>query len=668
MPECAPAEADLPNSQKSLLRGGLQISGQRYDPIRDYAAIGDGQSAALVSRSGSVDWCCLGRFDADPVFCRLVDADRGGFFSIRPIERFSVNRSYLPNTNILRTTFLTDSGGVSVTDFMPVGRRPGVATHDYVNLNSPGWLFRIVEGDHGAVRLRVGYRPSVNFARRQAALGQHSGCIADGETFLYHDLPRFDVEGDLACSVFKVHAGSRHVFVTSCRPIQNSHPLEEASRMLRITSAFWREWIAYSRYRGSYRDAVERSALALKLLTFAPTGAIAAALTSSLPEEIGGLRNWDYRYCWLRDATFTLYALAALGYGGEAQQFSEFLQRVCMATYPDLQIMYGVAGEPDLPELTLDHLEGYERSRPVRTGNGAHRQRQIDIYGEVLDWALLFKTLGGRIDGAMQAMLTGLADFVAMHWDQPDQGLWEVRGAARHYVHGKIMSWVALDRAIRLFGSRPEWKKQCLRILDELQTRGIDRTQGHLLQAFDFVGTDAALLVAPMVALPMDRATIEATIAAVERDLLHGDFVYRYRADDGLEGAEGAFLICSFWLVDALLQIGRGPEAKALFERLLERANDVGLYAEEIEPATGAFLGNFPQAFTHLALIGAAVQLDLYERRGPLAVAGSHADRARMGVGATFGLRGFWAAFKATKRVGRIFSSRESIMPSRIVA
>jgi GH15 family glucan-1,4-alpha-glucosidase len=459
----------------------------------------------------------------------------------------------------------------------------------------------------------------------------------------------------------EIAAGARRTLVLTPRPAKES-VMDQALRLHAITQAFWREWIGYCRYRGPYAPAVTRSALALKLLTYAPTGAIVAAPTTSLPEALGGTRNWDYRYCWLRDSAFTLYALAVLGYSGEARHFVQFLVRACAASHPDLQIMYGINAEPELDEQTLDHLDGYFGSRPVRIGNGAYRQRQIDVYGEVLDSAMVYRTLGGRLDGAVRGMLEETAEFVAAHWREPDQGLWEMRGPPQHYTHSKAMSWVALDRACRLLGTRPHWQTARDGILDDIAARALAPDSGHLVQAYGHPGVDAALLLLPLVALPIDRRTLEATVIAVERELRHGPFVYRYKNEDGLEGTEGAFFICSFWLVDALLLCGRHDEAKALFEQLLATANDVGLYAEEIERESGAFLGNFPQAFTHLALIGAAAHLDLYEKGGMDALVGSHADRARRQVTATFGWRALWAALKATRRVGRIFPSRRSIL------
>lgn len=636
-----------------------------YTPIRDYAAIGDCHGSALVSAEGSIDWCCLERFDADPVFCRILDAGRGGFFAIRPAAPFTARRAYREGTNILQTTFTTASGMATLTDFLPVGRQPGAGTHDYVRLNAPGWLVRIIEGKEGRVTLDVACRPSVDFARRPAHLVPEPGVVtvrngttADGPC-LYHDLPDLQLAGDTVHARLEITAGARRALVLTPRPT-DAHDLDQAERLHSITQAFWREWIGYCRYRGPYAQAVQRSALALKLLTYAPTGAIVAAPTTSLPEALGGTRNWDYRYCWLRDSAFTLYALAVLGYSGEARHFVQFLVRACAASDPDLQIMYGIDAEPELGEQILDHLDGYCGSRPVRTGNGAYRQRQIDVYGEVMDSAMVYRTLGGRLDRTAEGMLAAAADFVARHWHEPDQGLWEMRGPPRHYTHSKAMSWVALDRACRLLGARPHWQSACDAIVEDIAASA--RAPGHLVQAYGDPGTDAALLLLPLVALPIDRRTLEATVAAVERELRQGPFVYRYRNEDGLAGTEGAFFICSFWLVDALLLCGRYDDARSLFEQLLARANDVGLYAEEIDPESGAFLGNFPQAFTHLALIGAAAHLDLYQKGGRDALIGSHADRARRQVTATFGWRALWAALKATRRVGRIFPSRRSVL------
>jgi GH15 family glucan-1,4-alpha-glucosidase len=641
------------------------VAPARYPPIRDYAMIGDCHGGALVSRTGSIDWCCLERFDADPVFCRLLDADAGGYLSVEPTAPFEPHRHYLDDTNILLTRLQTAQGSVTLTDFMPVGRRPDNSVHDYVTLNAPGWLVRIVEVDAADMTVRIRYRPSVAFAARTPRLSlPQPGLVAEESgVCLHHTLGVFTVNADgVAELVLQVRAGMTFCLVVCTSPTVPDDLGSLSRDLLAVTRAYWREWSAYCRYRGRYHDAVARSALTVKMLTYAPSGAIAAAPTTSLPEEIGGERNWDYRYCWLRDSALALYALSALGYGGESRRFSEFLPRICAATVPELQAVYGLDGHCDLTEAELDHLEGYRASRPVRRGNAAFRQRQNDIYGELLDWAVLYHALGGTIDGDIERLLRSLADFVTAHWREPDHGLWETRAPPAHHVHSKIMSWVALDRAIALLGPQADWEAECGRIVEEVLARGVDPATGSLTRAYGATDPDASLLLSPTVAFPIDRAALAATVAGVERNLRHGDFVRRYMSEDGLKGGEGDFLICSFWLVDTLLHLDRQAEARQIFERLLACANDVGLYAEEIDPRDGTFLGNFPQAYTHLAQIASAVHLDLCARHGPQALAGTYADRARLAVTAVLGWRGWWAAFKATWRVGRLRSSRASVL------
>jgi alpha,alpha-trehalase len=633
-----------------------------YRPIRDYAAVGDCHGAALIARDGSIDWCCLRRHDADPVFCRLLDAAKGGYWSIRPAGRYEVSRAYLSETNILRTVFTTVTGRVVLTDFMPVGRQIGAGAHDYVSLNAPNWLVRRVEGSDGEVELEFAFRPSFDFARNRAVLTFGDGRLSgSGLPDLFADLP-FLIDGDHARATVTVRTGERCDFVLAANTVEGEDPRDRVDEFLAVTEAFWREWIAYCRYAGPHRDAVRRSALALKLLTYAPTGALVAALTTSLPEEVGGERNWDYRYSWLRDSSFTLYALAVLGYAGEARCYHDYLAACFRRTLPMVQIMYGIERECDLTESVLNHLEGYESSRPVRAGNGAFNQRQIDVYGQVLDLALLYERLGGRLSEQYRRLLRTLAAFVAAHWRESDQGIWEMRGAPHHHVHGTLMSWVALDRASQVLREGTNWRAVADEVLSEVAAKGVDPEGGHLTQVFGSSQTDAALLLAPMLGLPMEHATLERTVAAVEQELRRGDFLLRYRSDDGLRGQEGEFLICSFWLVDALLATGRADEARALFDRLCGHANDIGLYAEEIDAESGAFLGNFPQAFTHLALIGSAVHLQLNDRYGAAGIAGSYADRAARSVGATFGWRGIWAAVKQCGRVGRIRASKRSYL------
>ncbi|MDX6752244.1 glycoside hydrolase family 15 protein [Geminicoccaceae bacterium 1502E] len=550
---------------------------------------------------------------------------------------------------------------MALTDLMPVGRREGAAAHDYVGLVAPNWLVRRVEGVEGNVPLEVTWRPAPGFASREAVLRAKEASVeADDAPGLFAALA-WKVEGRLARAEISLGAGEQACLVLAANALPGHSPLERAGEMERVTHAFWQEWTAYDRYRGPWREMVARSALALKLLTYAPSGALVAAATTSLPETPGGARNWDYRFSWLRDSSFVLYALAALGYGGEARSYVRYLERCIRGSLPDVRIMYGIEAENRLDERVLNHLDGYAGSRPVRTGNGAWAQRQLDVYGQVLDLACLYEILGGKLDRQTRRLLEALAEAALREWRIPDHGIWEMRGPPRHHVHGKLMIWVAMDRAARLLGRR-DFAAAREEILEVLREQGVTGPDGPLVQALGGSEPDAATLLAPMLGVPLSRATLAATVELVERRLRHGDFVYRYLGEDGLEGEEGAFLICSFWLVDALLCAGRSGEARTLFERLLAQANDVGLYAEEIDPASGAFLGNFPQAFTHLALIGAAVNLELHAGGGAGAVEGSYADRAKRAVGAVFGWRGILAAMRACRRVGRLRSSPRSIL------
>ena len=632
-----------------------------YPPIRDYALIGDCHGSALVSRAGSIDWACLGRFDADPTFLALLDARRGGTFSIAPEGPFRAERAYDDDTAILVTAFGTREGQVTLRDVMPVGRCPGAGTYDYVTLRAPRWIVRTLDCTAGTMRLRLRYRPSTAWAEHPETLTQAPGCVGSTRgTLLYHALGDVGIDGDAAHAGFEMAAGDRLTFVCAAEPADGD-PLERAADMIATTRAFWEEWVAFCRYDGPHRKMVRRSAITLKLLTYAPTGALVAAPTSSLPEQIGGTRNWDYRYCWLRDSVLALYALAVAGYGGEARRFSDFLTRASTGEHGVPQIMYDLDGTGDLDEIEYPHLAGYRDSPPVRSGNGAHGQRQMDVFGELLDWADIFKAIGGRLDGGAVRMLTAVADYVARHWQEPDQGLWEIRGDARHHVHSKIMSWVTLDRAIRLIEARTEWTEARDAVAAEIHARGFGE-DGAMLQAFGHYGVDASALLAPMFGFDLAPETLDATLAAIEDKLRDGDFVHRYRSDDGLAGDEGAFLICSFWLVDAMLCAGRRTEAAELFDRLVKRANDVGLFAEEINPDGGAFLGNFPQAFTHLALIASARHIELCNLQGCDAMQGTYADRARRLVGATLGWKAIVAAAVKTRQLGRITSSEASIL------
>ncbi|MCZ7565586.1 MAG: glycoside hydrolase family 15 protein [Burkholderiales bacterium] len=633
----------------------------RYAPIESYAAIGDCHGAALVGRDGSIDWCALRRFDAPPVFLRLLDVERGGCWAIGPQAEFRAARRYLDGTNVLRTVFTTGDGEAALTDLMPVGRRLDAGTHDYVSLVAPGWLIRRVTGLRGRVRFALRYRPSADYARARPALRLERGALRGHGVPALYGAPECTIEGDVAATAFEIAAGETRDFVLAANTEAEHPPAARVDEFVAATRAFWTEWIGYCRYRGPHAELVRRSALALKLMTYAPTGALVAALTTSLPEALGGGRNWDYRFCWLRDSGFALYALAALGYGGEARRFHEFLAEACRQTLPDIHIMYGIRHEVELAEQELAHLDGYASSRPVRIGNGAYTQHQIDVYGEILDLAHLYQSLGGELGEQYRRLLGTFAAFVARHWNEPDQGLWEMRGPPRHHVHGKLMSWAALDRAAELLPDAARWRAAADEVRRSLLAEAVDPEGGHLRQAYDG-GVDAAVLLAPLLGFALDESALARTVAVVERELARGDYLLRYAGDDGLEGGEGAFLACSFWLVDAKLALGRLAEARALFERLAACANDVGLYAEEIEPASGAFLGNFPQAFTHLGLVGSAVNLELFERHGVAAMRCSHAVRVRRMIGATFGWRGVLAALRTSGRLGRIRSSRASML------
>ncbi|MGF1623981.1 MAG: glycoside hydrolase family 15 protein [Alphaproteobacteria bacterium] len=659
-------KASAAGNARTVAETTAEEAGRGYPPIADYAAIGDCHGAALVSRDGGIDWCCLGRFDADPVFCRMLDRHCGGFLQVRALRQHGESRRhYVAGTNVLVTEFPLRDGLLRTTDFMPVGRREGSSLHDYVDLVAPKWLVRRVEAVGATVDIALAYRPSAEFGRRQPALSLRAGAVcSDSGAALHADVP-FQIEGDLARATFRLPAGEILDLMLTGEPAGEPSPVSAVGTLLNTTIAFWREWLAYCRYRGPYREAVERSALALKLLTYAPTGALVAAPTTSLPEQIGGARNWDYRYCWLRDASFTLYALAALGYGGEARRFAGFLRNCCAATRSRLQVMYGIGGETALDEEELHHLDGYAGSRPVRKGNDAYKQHQIDVYGEVMDWACLYRALGGRFDREGREFLRAAIRTVEREWSVPDQGLWEMRGPPRHHVFGKLMSWVALDRGIRMFGASDEWARVRDDIRREILERGHDAADGRLVGTYDSPEMDAALLLTPMLGFPIDAASLGATIDAIVRTLGHGPLIRRYRQADGIEGGEGAFLVCSFWLVDALLCLGKPEQARELFEMLLHRGNDVGLFAEEVDERNGLLLGNFPQAYTHLAVINSAVLLQLYQRRGARAVAGTHADRARRGVQAVLGWRAVWAAIRQSGRIGRLRSSRASMLSDK---
>ncbi|HEX3275667.1 MAG TPA: glycoside hydrolase family 15 protein [Gemmatimonadales bacterium] len=597
----------------------------RTPPLSDYGLIGDMRTAALVGLDGAIDWCCLPRFDSGSVFAALLDPDRGGTWSLRPTVEWSSTQRYLPRTNILETTFRTADGVVVLTDFMPVaedGRPSG--PHPEIHRQ-----FRCTRG---RVPMQIVFMPRFEYGARTTRLEQlRNGLFATDRTdqvLTLSSAKPFEwlVEQSAATARFTVEKGEERWLVLRYDD-DDIHPVDryESSRKLDITAAFWARWAAGVRYSGPHRGMVKRSALVLKLLTHAETGAIIAAPTTSLPETIGGGRNWDYRFVWLRDAAFTLAALDNVGHRREADAFMRFLKKVCRHEGGGhLQIMYGIDGRRDLVERQLDHLSGYLGSRPVRVGNGAADQLQLDVYGEVLETADIWRRNHEMTEGTWR-VLRGLVDWVSGNWHRPDSSIWEVRGEVRHYVFSKVLSWVALDRGIRmaeeltLEGNTAEWKVQRDLLHAEILQRGWSERHQSFTQAYDDDALDAAALAIGMVRfLPWNDPRVQSTVRAIARELTStdGELVYRYRHPDGLEGEEGAFSICTFWLAQALTMIGERERAERVFRRMLRHANHVGLYSEEIDPATGAFLGNFPQAFTHIALINCAAALAQTREQG----------------------------------------------------
>ena len=583
-----------------------------YAPIREYALVGDGRTAALIAKDGSVDWLCLPNLDSPSVFARILDAERGGSFRLEPVAAFEAERRYLDNSNVLETTFVTADGRVRVTDAMTLS--------DTRRISPMRELVRKVEALAGTVPLRWAFEPRFGYGRAETRIERRAGrwfaqAAADalvlgvfgaGEGELQHGV----VSGELALApgesaVFSLAGASREPAVIPGR--------EDSERRLELTKRFWPEWAGRLRYQGAWPEAVTRSVLALKLLTFAPSGAIAAAPTASLPEWIGGGRNWDYRFTWLRDACWALDAMLRLGYHDEAHAFFWWLMHASRLTQPRLQVLYTLDGSEHTRERELPELSGYRGSQPVRIGNGARDQVQLDVYGCVLEAIWIYVRAVGRLDGDTGKEVARIADYVEQHWRDKDNGIWEVRDERAHYIQSKGLCWVALDRACALgeHGLIPNCSERWRAAADELKAwvdeHGWDDELQSLVRAPDLREVDASLLTLAVLGYEDER--IEQTVAAVERDLREGPYVYRYRGDDGLTGEEGAFLTCSFWLVDAYAQCGRLDDANALMNELVGLANDVGLYSEEIDPRTGEFLGNFPQGLTHLALVNAAVTI-----------------------------------------------------------
>ena len=598
-----------------------------YLPIADYGIIGDMRSVALVGTNGSIDWCCLPRFDSPSIFAAILDDRIGGFWRLAPAADGDAKQMYLPDTNVLMTRFFTDEGMAEVTDFMPIGKEAGGPTEQ-----SARQIVRIAKAVRGAVRFRMECRPAFDYARRPHTI--HLG--SDGRSAIFESqLQQFVLKGPLPMQQegtatvveFVLKSGEEAAFVLRHRSGEADASLTEqavdGNDLLQQTVRFWRDWSAHNRYHGRWRETVTRSALVLKLMTYLPTGAIVAAPTTSLPEEIGNVRNWDYRYTWVRDAAFTVYSLIRLGYTEEAAAFAQFMQQRAAEEEPEngpLNVMYGIDGRHELTEETLDHLDGYRGSRPVRVGNAAVGHLQLDIYGELMDSIYLYDKYGTPLSYGMWKEVSRMLDWLAAHWDQPDQSIWEVRGDRRQFTYSKLQCWVALDRGVRLARKRSfptegdEWRRQRNRIYHEIMDKGWNEDLGSFVQYWHADAVDAALLMMPlMLFVSPDDPRMLGTIDRIRKDLASDSLVRRYSLDkaapDGLPGSEGCFTVCSFWLVEAMARAGQLEEAQLLFEKLLSYSNHLGLFSEEIG-SRGEMLGNYPQALTHLGLISAAFKLN----------------------------------------------------------
>jgi len=641
---------------------GINENTRTYQPINSYGVIGDCHSAVLIAPDGSVDWGCLPDFDSPAIFCRLLDAQRGGYFQIAPTDaRIPGSQRYLRGSNVLQTRFTSTVGEVVLTDFMPVET---LNAWPYQGMNNNTWsredgschcLVRMVECTYGELSITMTLKITPNYAASPSEVclvpnnigaiisggEQHVGLAIVGayRVSAFNIGVEHDADGIHPSVVAQVtlREGESLLFAVGMgrsaqaarRLVEYELPQRNFDWELAHTLHCWRKWIADCNYQGSYAEWVQRSALTLKMMTYAPAGAIVAAPTTSLPEGLGGVRNWDYRYTWLRDATFTLYALNVLVFTEEARAFTHWLRRLSYSNGEDLQIMYGIRGERELTERELPHLRGYGDSGPVRIGNGAANQKQLDVFGEVLDCIHLyrrqgsFERYGETLDGPLWAMMSTLVEHVCAHWQEPDNGIWEVRGGLRHYVYSKVMCWVALDRGIRaaqqlhLEADLPRWCLVRDQIRADILSHAYNTALGAFTQSYDDTAMDASNLLLPLVGFippsdPRMRSTVDRIIEQLTDER---GFVYRYLSDDGLTGAEGTFATCTFWLVDNLAMQGRLTEAKSLFERLLTYAGHLGLFSEEIDVRNNLALGNYPQAYTHIALINSAINLQKAERR-----------------------------------------------------
>jgi GH15 family glucan-1,4-alpha-glucosidase len=597
-------------------------------PIERYALIGDTQTAALVGDDGCIDWLCVPRFDGTACFAALLGDSSNGHWSIGPASGArATRRQYRDGTLVLETEWDTPEGTVRLVDCMPVRDQhiDVVRMVEGVSGRVPMTMDLTVRFDYGSILPWVrAMDGTTTFVAGPYAVRLATPVPVEGHDFRH-------------TARFEVAAGDRIPFVLTGSASHLPWPeVPEATAALNRTTAFWRDWSSGSKYAGGWSDLVLRSAITLKALTYAPTGGIVAAPTTSLPEWIGSVRNWDYRYCWLRDATFTIYSLLTAGFEQEAVSFRDWLLRAVAGDPGQLQIMYGAAGERRLDEYELDWLPGYEASSPVRVGNAAHRQYQLDVYGEVIDALHQMRCLGIEEDPNAWALQKAILEFLEGGWREPDEGIWEVRGPRRDFVHSKVMAWVAFDRAVRagetfgLDGPIDRWRECRDHVRREVLERGFDTERNTFTQYYGSRELDASALMIPLVGfLPPDDPRVAGTVDAVQRELVDDGFVLRYQSEEGVDGlppGEGVFLPCSFWLADNLGILGRTEEARALFERLAGLANDVGLLSEEYDPASGRLLGNFPQAFTHVSLVNTAANLSTGSRPAMHRATGEEGD------------------------------------------
>jgi GH15 family glucan-1,4-alpha-glucosidase len=595
---------------------------ETYPAIEEHGLIGDQQTCALVAADGTIDWFCTPRFDAPSVFASLLDAREGGYFRIAPASGgFTTKQLYFPDTGVLITRFMSDAGVAEISDFMPIDR-PWVVTDRHR-------IVRMLKVPRGSVDFAIEVKPRFDYARTpHTAHRTEHGVVFESEKSMLtlHSSVPLEVRDHDIFGRITLRAGETGGVILEAGAAGPPHRVtaDEVDECFRATVAAWRGWLGSSTYEGRWRDMVNRAAITLKMLTYAPTGAPVAAATTALPEQVGGERNWDYRYTWLRDASFTVQALHRLGFVDDALVFLGWLRDRVEETRPDkngpLRIMYRVDGSSDLDEFSLDHFEGYRGSAPVRIGNGASSQLQLDTYGEMLDAMWHAEREAAVIGQRGWNDLCGIVEWLCDHWDQPEEGIWETRGGRQPFVFGRIMCWVALDRAIRMAtqtGSRPapleKWRKVRDAINEQIVTQGWNNELHALVQHYGSDVLDASVLVAPRLhyLVPTDELWL-GTLRAIEERLVSDSLVYRYNPEaspDGLRGSEGTFSMCTFWYVDALTRTNRLDDSRLVFEKMMTYANHLGLFAEEIGQ-TGEQLGNFPQAFTHLSLINAAVDLD----------------------------------------------------------